>query len=328
MNLATNAGDAWLADYENLVARAALVDLGHRTQIELTDADRASFLHNLCTNDVRGLAPGKGCEAFLTNVQGKTIGHIFAFAGPESIVISTVPDQGEKIMAHLDHYLVSERVSLSDRSDEWIELYLGGPQSSAVVAHAIDAEPPRERLAHTAATIDGRDAWIRRVELTSPDGYLIAATREDAEAISAAVQKHGAATASHEAFEAARIEHRFPLFARDITDKNLPQEIGRDSLAISFKKGCYLGQETVARIDALGHVNQSLVAVKFDGASIPTAGTVLSSDGQAIGHVTSATFSPSLGQPLALAYVRRGHNAGGTRLESPVGAAEILTSPA
>jgi folate-binding protein YgfZ len=239
-----------------------------------------------------------------------------------------VSGQAEKIMAHLDHYLVSERVTLEDRSDEWVELYLGGPQSAAVVAQAIHADPPRQRLAHSTAKIDGRDAWIRRADLTSPNGYLIAAACDDAEAIWAAINKHGAKTATPEAFEAARIEQGFPLFARDVTDKNFPQEIGRDPLAISFKKGCYLGQETVARIDALGHVNQSLVAVKFDVANVPSVGTILSVAGQTVGHVTSAAYSPKLGRPLALAFVRRGHNVAGTQLESASGVAEVIASPA
>ena len=89
---------------------------------------------------------------------------------------------------------------------------------------------------------------------------------------------------------------------QDITDQNLPQEIGRDASAISFTKGCYLGQETVARIDALGHVNKMLVGVRFDGATVPQPGEELVVGGQKFGQVTSAAYSPHLGGPLALAY--------------------------
>src|SRR5205814_560451 len=118
----------------------------------------------------------------------------------------------------------------------------------------------------------------------------------------------------HEALEMVRIEAGTPFFGQDITDKNLPQELGRDALAISFTKGCYLGQETVARIDALGHVNQTLRGLRFAGLEIPQAGADLSTPDKpdkAVAHVTSAAFSPRLAAPLALGYVRRGYEAPG-----------------
>ena len=108
-------------------------------------------------------------------------------------------------------------------------------------------------------------------------------------------------------FESIRLEVGFPWYGRDITDKNLPQEIGRDCLAISLMKGCYLGQETVARIDALGHVNKLLVSVRFATDAVPPAGAALRSGGVHVGDVTSAAYSPRLEASLALAYVRRGH---------------------
>src|SRR5438046_8506879 len=104
-----------------------------------------------------------------------------------------------------------------------------------------------------------------------------------------------------------RIEAGYPLYGRDITDKNLPQEIDRDRLAISFTKGCYLGQETVARIDALGHVNRLLRGIKFLTSAIPERGTELQSGGKVVGHVTSSCWSPGIGAPLALGFLRRGH---------------------
>ena len=102
-----------------------------------------------------------------------------------------------------------------------------------------------------------------------------------------------------------RLEAGVPLFGQDITDDNLPQEIGRDKLAISFTKGCYLGQETVARIDALGHVNRQLVGLRFEGGTVPPAGTKLVADGKEVGHVTIAAWSPKLDARLAMALVRR-----------------------
>jgi folate-binding protein YgfZ len=134
----------------------------------------------------------------------------------------------------------------------------------------------------------------------------------------------GAVNCDAAAFDAVRIEAGWPLFGRDITPENLPQEVDRDAYAISFKKGCYLGQETVARIDAMGHVNRKLRRLKFAGDAAPAPGTALLAGDKHVGEVTSAAISPNFGAPLALGYVRRGHNEPGTRLISSAGEVEVL----
>jgi hypothetical protein len=129
------------------------------------------------------------------------------------------------------------------------------------------------------------------------------------------------------ALETLRIESGTPLLGVDFDERNLPQEVGRDAQAISFTKGCYLGQETVARIDALGHVNQRIAGVRFGGDAPPFAGTELTRGGAAVGRVTSAAWSPRLAAPLALAMVRREHGAPGTALESALGPCEVVALP-
>ncbi len=118
-----------------------------------------------------------------------------------------------------------------------------------------------------------------------------------------------------------------PRYGVDFNEENLPQEVGRDDQAISFTKGCYLGQETVARIDALGQVNQRLVGVRFFGSDVPAGGTGLTREDRFVGLVTSAALSPKLDAPLALAMVRREANAPGTRLVSAVGECEVVSLP-
>ncbi|MEX0677297.1 MAG: glycine cleavage T C-terminal barrel domain-containing protein [Pirellulales bacterium] len=314
----------WIAQYDALVSSAGLVELAERTQIELTGADRATFLHNLCTNDVRQLEVGAGCEAFLTSVQGKTLAHVFIFACPDSLVIDTVGGWSDTILKHLDHYLVSEQVTLADRSREWTDLVLAGPGAEPLWARLGDARLPPRLLSHAAVAVAGKRAFLRRIDMTSPGGFLISAAREDGPAIAAALVAAGAVQCGDAAFEAARIERGFPFFGRDISDKNLPQEVGRDQSAISFVKGCYLGQETVARIDALGHVNKRLSGLWFKGAAVPEPGTELLSGERVVGQVTSASYSPRLQAPLALGYVRTGSHAPGTRLTSALGDAEVV----
>jgi hypothetical protein len=318
---------AWLDEYRALTAAAGLVDLGHRTQIELAGADRASFLHNLSTNEIRKLAVGSGVEAFLTSVQGKTLAHGFVFAGETSLVFETVGGQSAAILKHLDHYLVCEQVELFDRSQEWSELLLAGPAAASLLASVCEGSLPQFRLAHCAASIAGQSVSVRRVEWTGPEGFLISGKRDAMAAVRTAFVAAGAVSCGEAAFTAARIEWGLPLFGSDITEANLPQEVGRDPLAISFTKGCYLGQETVARIDALGHVNKTLVGVRFHGTAVPPVGSPLSAGGQVVGQVRSSSFSPGLNAGLALGYVRRGSNQPGAALTSAVGQAEVVALP-
>ncbi len=317
---------AWLSDYETLTKRSGFVPVD-RTQIELSGKDRASFLHNLSTNEIKKLAEGAGCEAFITSVQGKTLGHGFIFAEPEVLVLDTVGGQSGPLLKHLDHYLVCEQVVLADRSQEWFELLLAGPDAEPLIERLWNVALPATRLSHAIAQVEGRIVRVRRVDMTPGGGFLINVARDDTEWLKSLLTEAGARACTPQALEAARIEQGMPHFGQDLTDKNLPQELGRDNQAISFIKGCYLGQETVARIDALGHVNKSLVGVRFAGSAVPDIGSELRSGDQVVGNVTSATYSPRLGAPLALAYLRAGHNRVGTRLSSPLGDAELVALP-
>ena len=322
--------------YAALKSTAGLVDVSNRTQLEFTGADRAKFLHNLCTNAVQNLPVGAGCESFILNVKGHTVGHVSIFVGPKSLIIETVPGQAKKLLAHFDRYRIREDVNFVDRSPEWFELLLAGPQS-ALILKKLDTDSQRQipidRLSHTAATIVGIQVWLRRIDWISGDALLIAGPRNALPIIQQAIIDAGAMLCDFAALEAARIEHGTPMFGCDITDQNLPQEIDRDRLAISFTKGCYLGQETVARIDALGHVNRLLRGIHFAGKEIPAPGLELYAptdrlhEQKSIGRVTSACWSPRLESPLALAYVNRGHLEPGSQLESNLGAADVVKLP-
>jgi folate-binding protein YgfZ len=147
---------------------------------------------------------------------------------------------------------------------------------------------------------------------------------DDGRQVAALLRGAGAIECGPAAIDAFRIEAGMPLYGRDITIENLPQEVNRNAQAISFTKGCYLGQETVARIDALGHVNRLLVGVRIAGKQVPSDGAELTIDGKAVGHVTSAAFSPRLGKAVALAYVRTTSAKPGTRLQSAAGEAEVV----
>jgi folate-binding protein YgfZ len=299
MTLSANASAE--QQYNSLRSGRALVELADWSSVTLTGKGCQSFLHNFCTNDVKRLAPGESCEAFFTNVRGKIIGHGLVTCGDKEIVIVGAPGQASRLVEHLNRYLIREDVQMRDTTtDRHYVLVTGGGLSF-----------------HFAWDLVGNNTagilWLPAGQLSSLDSLL-----EDREIT----------LVGGPAFSTARIEAGAPLFGVDFDEANFPQEVGRDRQAISFTKGCYLGQETVARIDALGHVNQRLVGVRFFGNKVPTAGNELSLNEKNVGRITSATFSPRLQAPLALAMVRREANSIGARLKSPVGECEVVGLPA
>ena len=306
--------------YQALRDECGLVELADWSSVTLTGRDRHAFLHNFCTNDVKFLTPGTGCEAFFTNVKGKIIGHGLVTCRADELVIVGAPGQGEALAAHLDRYVIREDVAVRDTAVERCYLLLAGGDKARESAESVG-------VFQTAADRpDQPGHWIEW-PLLNTDFCGLVEIAGDAAPVRETLVERGAVLCDQAAFEALRIESGMPLYGTDFDDSNLPQEVGRNDEAISFTKGCYLGQETVARIDALGHVNQQLVGVRFEGHSVPEFGAELSAAGKSVGRITSATMSPQLGRPLALAMVRRPHNETGSRLESPVGPCEVLALP-
>ena len=252
---------------------------------------------------------------------------MLVFCGPDSLVIDTVLEQAELLSTHLDRYLIREDVQIRDRTDDWGEIFLAGDQAAELLRRIADQDVPQAALSHRPVNVSGALVDVSKVCLAGGTGFLLRCDRAAAATLSESLSTAGATPCDAETFDTARIEAATPLFGRDVTNANLPQEVARDPQAISFTKGCYLGQETVARIDSLGHVNQTLCSVRFDGSTVPPVGTELAVDGKTVGRVTSSTFSPTLDAPLALAYVRRGHNELGSQLSSDLGTAEVIAPP-
>lgn len=290
--MSNGASESFQDEYEALRAGRGVVKLADWSSISVTGADRHAFLNNFGTNDVKRLVPGASCEAFFCNVKGKIVGHGVIGCRNDELIIVGAPGQAASLIEHLDRYVIREDVKLLD--------------TTATRSYSFRA--------NEVPSSQSPIAW----DLIGGGGAIFEGTSDGEHDV----------VLGDEAFTAARIEAGFPLFGVDFDGDSLPQEVGRDRQAISFTKGCYLGQETVARIDALGHVNRQLVAVRFDAGSQPERGVELTHNGMNVGTVTSAAWSPKLGAPLGLAMIRRGANAVGTRLASPVGDCEVVATPA
>ena len=318
----------FLAQHAALTQGVGSADLSDRTRLEIRGADRTSFLHAFCTNDIKRLSPGHGCEAFITSPQGKTLGHVLVFCEPDRLLLDTSPAQAQPLIAHCTKYVITEDVEFVDRTGESGNLLVAGPQAPPLIERLAGAAPPSELLASARIRIADVEAVIRRVDYCGHGSFFVQVAVASLSALWSAIQQAGAIPCGPDAVEAARVEAGFPLFGRDITEDNLPQEIGRDAQAISFTKGCYLGQETVARIDALGHVNRLLVGLKYSGREVPASGSPIAANGNEVGHITSAVWSPALDAPLALGYIRRLHAKPGTAVLTSAGPAEVVSLPA
>jgi folate-binding protein YgfZ len=317
----------WIAEYVALKRSAGVVCLGHIPQIEIAGPDRATFLNRLCTNKIDGLGPGEGRETFLTDAKGHVLAHAAVLTRSESLCLRAVGSEAGKIIAHLDFYLVRDNVTLCDRSGEWLELLLAGPDAIRLLGQLTSTEIPQSRLAHRDVELVGQPVSVRCLQTGSAPIFVLSLPDNRAADAWHALRKAGAAACGHQALETLRIEAGWPIYGQDIGPANLPQEVGRDAQAISFTKGCYLGQETVARLDSRGHVNKVLVGLKFAAAEVPARGDELANAGQRVGEVTSAGFSPDFGAAIGLGYVRRGFEQPGTQLDGLQGLATVVAVP-
>jgi folate-binding protein YgfZ len=322
-------------EYVALAKSCGVVAMSGWSSITFTGADRQAFLHSFSTNDIRRLSPGEGCEAFITNVRGRIIGHGLVTCRENELVFTTVPGQATTLLAHFELYIIREDVQVVDSTETRALILIAGDSPAArgtVVALAPTIEIGKKWLQPgvngAGKLVDTTVHWLRW-DLLGPTfcGLLEFDAKDIHRSRQALIDRGPSHPCSMSAFHALRIEAGTPLFGVDFDDRNFPQEVDRNEQAISFTKGCYLGQETVARIDALGHVNQQLAGVKFAGSVVPKAGAELTQSGKRAGRVTSATFSPRLRAPLALAMLRRENASVGSRLESAAGPCEVIPLP-
>jgi tRNA-modifying protein YgfZ len=298
---------------------AAWSDRSGRVRLEVAGPDRAKFLHNLTTNDVKRLPVNRGCEAFVTSPQGKALAYVKILACADSILVCTDPGGLVLALPHFQKYGLFDDIVLEDRSETTFEFHLAGPGAEELLRIAGAQLPAPGELAHVATAVADCHLLLVRESPTGRPGLTLIGARSSAAKVAGLLRAQGhdlgLAELDLESFEVLRIEAGTPVFGRDVTEKNLPQEIGRDAQAINFVKGCYLGQETVARLDALGHVNQILKGLLLaPQASAPAPGSVLEANGKRVGFVTSSAISPGWGAPVALAMVRTSHARAGAAL--------------
>jgi folate-binding protein YgfZ len=322
-------------EYRQARTAAVLFDQSNRGKVEVAGPDAPTFLHNLTTNNFKDLPPGRGREAFLTNATARVIGHAFVYRLVDERPVfwmDLTPGQAEKVMAHLDHYLISEQVELTNRSRDFGQLLLVGPEAGAVLARALgdNTSELEDGQVVTHPFGGGAAGQIRRNDSLNLPAFELVCPPAMAETLWRQLTAAGAVPAGREAFEILRIEAGLPVQGMDADDTTFAPEVGRIAQAISYTKGCYLGQEPIVMARDRGQVNRTLMGLKCPSGPVPS-GSLLYRNGKEVGRVTSSAISPRLGMGIALAYVRRGNQEPGTVLEVEVGgqrqAVEVCTLP-
>ena len=291
----------------------ALVERGQRARVSLRGEKAADLLTGLVTNDVKALAPGHGQYAAVLTPKGKIVADVRIFAGavePDRLLVDTGARAGDGLLGVVRKYVNPRVAPYRDEGEALDVLGVYGPRSRSVVASVtgvgLEALSGMPSYAHRPAEVEGASVVVARVPELLVEGYELFVPREAADALRTRLAQAGVVPAGLMAWETARIEAGRPEWGVDIDENTIPQEANLDELnAISYTKGCYTGQETVARVHFRGHVNRHLRHLRFEGEALPPAGATLVDDaGKPVGDVRSVVRSPRLGA-IAIGMVRR-----------------------
>jgi folate-binding protein YgfZ len=298
------------AEYEALHARAALFDRSHRGRLRVSGERAAEMVAGLVTNDISGLAPGQGCYAAALTAKGKIVADVRVFVEEGSVLVDTPPRAAAPWAAMVKKFVNPRIAPHSDETARLRDIGVFGINARHVVSVVTGVQAPAltalAPYAHVTVNIDGATVLVSNVPDLGMEGFELIVPAESHAALWERAVAAGATPAGLEAWEIARVEAGRPEWGLDIDDTTIPQEANFDELhAISYTKGCYVGQETVARVHFRGHVNKHIRGVRAAGVEPPPRGATLHDEaGTQVGDVRSAVRSPMLGG-IALAMVRR-----------------------
>jgi folate-binding protein YgfZ len=268
-----------------------LRDLSARTRLVLTGEDRVRFLHGMVTNDIEALAVGQGCHAAMLTTKGKMVANLVVYRDPESLLLELDGSLGDKVKQLFDRHIIMDDVAVADVSPSLRETGVYGDDAAAAIRAALDVDVAG--LPHYAFVMAGAVRVARAPELGIPGYHVFGEVTLAGEPL------------SDDEFEERRIEAGTPLYGVDMGEDRLPIEAGVTD-AVSFTKGCYLGQEVIARATNLGHINRRLMGLVVDGDAPVARGAKLTAAARPeAGVVTSSVRSRRLGRVIALGYVHR-----------------------
>jgi folate-binding protein YgfZ len=307
-----------LAEHLAVRERAGAADLSARGLVRVMGADRAKYLHSILTNDLLALTSGQGCYAALLDVKGHLQADMRLFALDDALLIDLDPELTAATVVALKRYIVIYKVTLEEISHELIHLALWGPKCGDWLTVLFGQSlPPLPDYHHVTWQWRGAPIRVIHYSETGEEGVHLLVPAAIAipfwNALLECGRPFGAVAVGARAMESLRIEAGVPRFGAELDATRFPAEAGIEQ-AVSYTKGCYLGQETTMRIKTQGSVNRKLVGLLLDGPRLPEAGAPLFADGQKVGVITSALDSPTLKHKIALGYAQKGFFTSGTVL--------------
>lgn len=282
-------------EYDTLRSACGLLDRSERGKLALTGAERKSFLQGQVSNDVEALTPGSGCYATFLTPKGKMLGDLRVLDAGEELLLDTERLALQELFNMIRRFSIGYGVELHKRTLERGLLSLIGPQAQKVAGLE---ELAAEEHSHLAAQIAGIEVRAIRTDL----GIDLLCDASDTDPLAESLRQAGAVPISETVAECVRVESGRPRYGIDLDDSVIPQEAGLNERAVSFTKGCYVGQETVARLYYRGKPNRRLRGLRLSGPA--QTGDQIAFNGRTVGRLGSVAESPALG-PLALALVRR-----------------------
>lgn len=303
---------------------AGLIDLSARGRILVSGSEAVTFLNGLITNDMKTLTLNSWMSAAFANVQGRLLAAVRIIHREDGFLIDTEAVTRETVITLLDRYTMAGDFKVADLTDSTALLSVQGAKAAEIVHSVLGANAEVERQQVANAKLSEATVTVIRATHTAEDGLDLFTDADNRSRLRDALTNAGATSVDDETLETLRIEAGIPLYGIDMDEANVVTETNLDE-AISFTKGCYVGQEIVVRIKHRGHVAKKLTGVVLHGTTpVPRNSKIVASDEKEIGRVTSATFSPRLGRAIALGYVKYDYLAPGTKVK--VLAADAETS--
>jgi folate-binding protein YgfZ len=315
------------AEYAAARAGCALLDASDRGRVTVRGRDAADFLHRLLANHVKALGPGRGNANLLLTSKGKVRFAFELLRRPEHFELSTPPGRAPDLVAALEHFHFSEQVELADTSAGHAPLELAGPTADELVRRLAGAVPEREPHAWRALAWRGTELVLVALR---PHAWRLDCGPARVVELWEALVADGATPCGLVVRDSLRVEAGLPLEGLDVDENVYPQEAGLER-AFALDKGCYVGQEVVAKIDTYGGLNKRLLPLRIDHSDPVRRGTKLfreeGGERRELGLVTSWAYSFALDTGLALAYVKRHNQAPGTAFELEGGGRGTIVEP-
>jgi folate-binding protein YgfZ len=290
-----------MAGYTALHESAAWLDISSRGRIRASGEDRQRLLHAIASNAVEGLAPGQGVYAFFLNAQGRIQADSRIFVSEDHVLIDCEPQVRQTLLDHINSYIIMDDVQLEDATESTSAVALEGPRADQIARSALGGILPScEPYAHR----ESGGIRVLRASVSGQPGLWLFCSPGGKDELLKKLEGAGAAAGAEQDFSVVRVENRQPRFGEDYSSANIPHETTLLQ-AVSFSKGCYLGQEIVERVRARGQVNRLLVSLEFETQQPPEAATPVDHAGKEAGRLTSPVLSPRWGKVLAFAILRR-----------------------